>query len=116
VSGVVVVVPGLFVVGLVGVVVPLAGVVPEGVVVVVVPEPLVLPPTEDGLGEIVLGEPVTVEGVLVVLVPLLGTQLELEVVVPIVPVEDVVPVDEVVLGEAVVPLVLAELLVPGVHG
>ena len=111
---VVVLVPVLFVFG---VVVPLAGVVPEGVVVVVVPEPLVLPPTEEGLGEIVLGDPVTVEGVVpVVPVPLPGKQLELEVVVPIVPVEDVVPLDVVVLGEPVVPLVRAVLLVPGVHG
>jgi hypothetical protein len=111
---VVVVVPLLLVLG---VVVPLAGVVPEGVVLVE-PEPLVLPPTEEGLGEIVLGEPVTVDGVVVpvVLVPVPGKQLaELELV-PIVPVEDVVPVDEVVLGDAVVPLVPAPLLVPGVHG
>lgn len=115
---VVVVLPGLFVVGLVGVVLPLAGVVPEGVVVVVVPDPLVLPPTEDGLGEIVLGEPVTVDGVVVpeVLVPVLGTQLELEVVLPTAPVEDDVPLEAVVLGDAVVPLVPEVLLELGVHG
>jgi hypothetical protein len=111
---VVVLVPVLFVLG---VIVPLAGVVPEGVVVVVVPEPLVLPPTEEGLGEMVLGEPVTVEGVVpLVLVRLFGKQLaELELV-PIVPVEEVVPVDEVVLGEAVVPLVPVLLAVPAGHG
>jgi hypothetical protein len=106
---VVVVVPVLLVVPVVPLV-PFAGVVPEGEDVVLLP-----PVTEDGLGEIVLGDPVTVDGVLL-LVPVPGKQLLDVVVVPTVPVEVVVPVDDVVLGDAVVPLVPVLLPVAGVHG
>lgn len=80
-------------------VVPVVGVVVDGVVVVPFP-------TVDGLGDMVLGAPVTDDGVLLVpVVPVVaGAQFaDWLLVVAMLPVDEFVPLDVVVLGEAVVP-------------